>query len=47
MTTLSTMSASSTTTSDRLSVKEEDVIKLACEFLQNRQLHISQVSNQG
>ncbi len=30
--------------SSRLSVREEDVVKLACEFLQNRQLHISQAT---
>ena len=27
-----------------LLLKEEDVIKLACEFLQNRDMHISQVT---
>ena len=26
-----------------LVLREEDVVKLACEFLQNRDLHISQV----
>ena len=27
-----------------LLLKEEDVVKLACEFLQNRDMHISQVT---
>ena len=29
-----------------LVLREEDVVKLACEFLQNRDLHISQVRQQ-
>ena len=27
-----------------LVLKEQDVVKLACEFLQNRDMHISQVT---
>ncbi len=44
-----TMTSSSTAAavaaaSTHLNLKEEDVVKLACEFLQNRGLHISQVT---
>ena len=34
----------STNQTTRISLKEEDVVKLACEFLHNRQLNISQVT---
>ena len=36
--------ASSHQPQTHLLLKEEDVIKLACEFLQNREMHISQVT---
>ena len=35
---------SATNPQTHLLLKEEDVIKLACEFLQNRDMHISQVT---
>jgi hypothetical protein len=40
----SAMASSATSASPHLSLKEEDVVKLACEFMNNRQLHISQVT---
>ena len=34
----------SSSSSTHLSLREEDVVKMACEFMNNRQLHISQES---
>lgn len=36
--------SSSSSSSTHLVLKEEDVVKLVCEFLQNREMHISQVT---
>ena len=40
----SAAASAASSSSTHLTLKEEDVVKLACEFLQNRQLHISQVT---
>ena len=34
----------SSSSSTHISLREEDVVKMACEFMNNRQLHISQES---